>query len=196
MITASKGGSGEDLPSDLRDGDLSEHEEDDAGEGPLVARRYGVPDRSARRDRRAGRRCIEAMLKWAAERETARMKTARVWSIAYRPRRQHGQAGMDGREFRSRSCSTMSSSSRSLFPSDLEALAVGFLFSEGMIRSKDEVTGLALDDERGIIRIRTAEDKTPDGKLFMKRVLTTGCGRGMAFYSYATWTGRRRSSPT
>ncbi len=70
-------------------------------------------------------------------------------------------------------------------PSDLEALAVGFLFSEGMIRTKEEIKGLTLDGERGIIRIRTAEDKTRDGSLFMKRVLTTGCGRGIAFYSYA-----------
>jgi FdhD protein len=70
-------------------------------------------------------------------------------------------------------------------PNDLEALAVGFLYSEGMIRTKEEITGLSLDCELGIIRIRTAEDKTADGKLFMKRVLTTGCGRGMAFYSYA-----------
>lgn len=70
-------------------------------------------------------------------------------------------------------------------PGELEALAVGFLFSEGMIRTKEEITALSLDDELGIIRIRTATDKTADGKLFMKRVLTTGCGRGMAFYSYA-----------
>ncbi|MFH1575035.1 MAG: formate dehydrogenase accessory sulfurtransferase FdhD, partial [Acidobacteriota bacterium] len=70
-------------------------------------------------------------------------------------------------------------------PGSLEALTVGFLASEGMIRTKEEITGLTLDDERGIIRIRTVEDKTADGKLFMKRVLTTGCGRGMAFYSYA-----------
>jgi len=70
-------------------------------------------------------------------------------------------------------------------PSDLDALAIGFLFSEGIIKGKDEVTGLTLDDELGIVRIRTATDKTDNGKLFMKRVLTTGCGRGMAFYSYA-----------
>jgi FdhD protein len=70
-------------------------------------------------------------------------------------------------------------------PGELEALAVGFLFSEGIIRAKEEITGLTLDAERGIIRIRTAEDKTADGKLFAKRVLTTGCGRGIAFYSYA-----------
>ncbi len=70
-------------------------------------------------------------------------------------------------------------------PGNLEALAVGFLYSEGMIRSREEITALTMDEERGIVRIRTAEDKTQDGKLFMKRVLTTGCGRGMAFYSYA-----------
>ncbi|MFZ4437081.1 MAG: formate dehydrogenase accessory sulfurtransferase FdhD [Syntrophales bacterium] len=70
-------------------------------------------------------------------------------------------------------------------PGDLEALAVGFLYSEGMIRAKEEIIGMSLDGELGIVRIRTAEDKTQDGKLFMKRVLTTGCGRGMAFYSFA-----------
>jgi FdhD protein len=70
-------------------------------------------------------------------------------------------------------------------PGELRALAIGFLYSEGMIRSKEEIRGLTVDEERGIVRIRTAEDKTADGKLFMKRVLTTGCGRGMAFYSYA-----------
>ncbi len=77
-------------------------------------------------------------------------------------------------------------------PGDLEALAVGFLYAEGMIRAKEEVTGLTLDDERGIVRIRTAADKTADGKLFMKRVLTTGCGRGMAFYSYADLDRRKK----
>jgi FdhD protein len=70
-------------------------------------------------------------------------------------------------------------------PGELEALTVGFLFSEGFIRTKEEVTGLTLDAERGIVRIRTAGDKTADEKLFAKRVLTTGCGRGMAFYSFA-----------
>ena len=58
-------------------------------------------------------------------------------------------------------------------------------FPRGSSRVKEEITGLTLDGERGIVRIRTATDKTADGKLFMKRVLTTGCGRGMAFYSYA-----------
>lgn len=70
-------------------------------------------------------------------------------------------------------------------PDQLEALAVGFLFSEGMIGSQEEIAALTLDAERGIVRIRTTTDKRADEKLFQKRVLTTGCGRGMAFYSYA-----------
>ena len=70
-------------------------------------------------------------------------------------------------------------------PDHLEALAVGFLHSEGIIRTTEEITGMSVDAELGIVRIRTAEDKNAEGKLFMKRVLTTGCGRGMAFYSYA-----------
>lgn len=77
-------------------------------------------------------------------------------------------------------------------PGDLEALSVGFLFSEGMIRTKEEITGLTLDGELGIVRIRTAEDKTQNGKLFMKRVLTTGCGRGMAFYSFTDLDRRKK----
>ena len=69
-------------------------------------------------------------------------------------------------------------------PNDLEALAVGFLFSEGIIRAKEEITGLTLDAEGG------SSDPHGGGQdggreLFAKRVLTTGCGRGIAFYSYA-----------
>lgn len=75
---------------------------------------------------------------------------------------------------------------------DLEALAVGFLYSEGIIRTKEEITSLTLDGELGIVRVRTAEDKTREGKLFMKRVLTSGCGRGMAFYSYADLDRKRK----
>jgi FdhD protein len=77
-------------------------------------------------------------------------------------------------------------------PGDLEALAIGFLFAEGLVRAKEEIAGLTLDAERGIVRIRTAVDRSRGGELFMKRVLTTGCGRGMAFYSYADLDRKRK----
>jgi formate dehydrogenase accessory protein FdhD len=76
-------------------------------------------------------------------------------------------------------------------PGDLDALSVGFLFSEGIIKGKEEITGLALDDELGIIRIRTATDKTADGKLFMKRV--PAAEEGWLFTATPTWIARRKS---
>jgi FdhD protein len=69
-------------------------------------------------------------------------------------------------------------------PADPEALAVGFLASEGIIRTRKEIQELTFDGESGIIRIRTTENKTETSKLFKDRFLTTGCGRGISFSSY------------
>jgi FdhD protein len=70
-------------------------------------------------------------------------------------------------------------------PSDLEALAVGFLLSEGLIGGGEDIEELLLDEKRGIVRVRTRERLDPARRLFMKRVLTTGCGSGLTFYSFA-----------
>lgn len=70
-------------------------------------------------------------------------------------------------------------------PGDLEALAAGFLASEGIIRTKDEIKELTLDDGSGIVRIRTAENNATDGKLLKERFLTTNCGRGVSFSNSA-----------
>ena len=69
-------------------------------------------------------------------------------------------------------------------PGDPEALAAGFLASEGIIRAKEEIRELTLDGESGVVRIRTAENKTEDGNIFRERFLTTGCVRGVSFNSY------------
>ena len=61
---------------------------------------------------------------------------------------------------------------------------MGFLASEGIIRAKEEIRELTLDGESGVVRIRTTENKTEDGKFFKERFLTTGCGRGVSFSSY------------
>ena len=42
-------------------------------------------------------------------------------------------------------------------PSNLKQLAIGFLFSEGLIKSKDEIKKLTLDEQRGVIRVETEE---------------------------------------
>jgi len=70
-------------------------------------------------------------------------------------------------------------------PTNLKYLALGFLASEGLIRSREEVKSILLDDRRGVVRVQT--DGSPDiaGDLIFKRIITSGCGKGAAFYSVA-----------
>ncbi|MFC2059736.1 formate dehydrogenase accessory sulfurtransferase FdhD [Chloroflexota bacterium] len=70
-------------------------------------------------------------------------------------------------------------------PADLKYLAVGFLFSEGLLISKDEISKILVDEVRGIVRVETAEDKASANELVFKRFITSGCGRGASFYSAA-----------
>jgi len=70
-------------------------------------------------------------------------------------------------------------------PLDLKYLAVGFLLSEGLIESRDEIRGIMIDDNRGVVRVDTGEDKELEGGLLFKRLITSGCGRGTTFYSAA-----------
>lgn len=44
-------------------------------------------------------------------------------------------------------------------PYSLECLAVGFLSSEGFLKSRDEVKSITLDRERGVVRVETVDDR-------------------------------------
>ena len=68
-------------------------------------------------------------------------------------------------------------------PKDLNYLAIGFLFSEGLLESKDEIKKIIVDDQRGVVRVETNEEKAMANELIFKRLITSGCGRGASFYS-------------
>jgi len=70
-------------------------------------------------------------------------------------------------------------------PTDLKYLAIGFLSSEGLIKNKDEIKKIVVDDQRGVVRVETEEDKGLESRLLFKRLITSGCGRGASFYSDA-----------
>jgi len=70
-------------------------------------------------------------------------------------------------------------------PKNLEYLAVGFLSSEGFLNSKDEIKKIVVDDQRGVVRLETVEDKGLTQDVLFKRLITSGCGRGTSFYSAA-----------
>ncbi len=70
-------------------------------------------------------------------------------------------------------------------PTDLEYLAIGFLYSEGLIEGKDEIKKIMVDDGRGVVRVETKEAKEFARDVLFKRLITSGCGRGASFYSAA-----------
>jgi FdhD protein len=70
-------------------------------------------------------------------------------------------------------------------PKDLNYLAIGFLFSEGLLENKDEISKIIVDDQRGVVRVETKTDKALTNEFLFKRLITSGCGRGASFYSAA-----------
>ena len=73
-------------------------------------------------------------------------------------------------------------------PTSLKYLAIGFLASEGLLKSKDEIKKIIVDDRRGVVRVETKKDFASE--LLFKRLITSGCGRGASFYSAADTQGR------
>lgn len=70
-------------------------------------------------------------------------------------------------------------------PSDLDCLAVGYLSSEGFLHTKDEIKKIIVDEQRGIVRVNTYDDRAIKDDLQFKRFITSGCGRGASFYNVA-----------
>jgi FdhD protein len=70
-------------------------------------------------------------------------------------------------------------------PTNLKYLAAGFLLSEGLLKGKDEIKKIIVDDRRGVVRVETETDRKLDRDVVFKRLITSGCGRGASFYSAA-----------
>lgn len=80
---------------------------------------------------------------------------------------------LNGQEFITLLCS----------PQGLEYLTVGFLLSEGLIKKKDDILSIKIDEERGSGEVITKKKKVLAKELFEKRTMTTGCGKGTIFYN-------------
>ena len=80
---------------------------------------------------------------------------------------------LDGEEFITLLCT----------PSSLDCLAVGFLLSESIIKSKADIKKIKVDEEKGIADVTTIESSLIAKNLHGKRTMTTGCGKGSTFYN-------------
>ncbi len=79
-------------------------------------------------------------------------------------------------------------------PTDLKYLAIGFLASEGLLKSKEDIKKVLVDDTRGLVRVEIEGDNKDAGELIFKRLITSGCGRGASFYSAADTASQKVAS--
>jgi len=74
-------------------------------------------------------------------------------------------------------------------PSDLDYLAVGFLLSEGLLQSKDEIKKITVDGQTGIVQVETRKGKELPHELLHKPLIASGGGRGASLDSIAATLG-------
>ncbi len=77
-------------------------------------------------------------------------------------------------------------------PKDLDCLAVGFLFAEGLIRTKKDIKKVFADEKDGVVWIELKKARKSPEKLVARRFITTGCGKGLTYYDATLDDGRLR----
>jgi FdhD protein len=68
-------------------------------------------------------------------------------------------------------------------PNSLDYLAAGFLFSEGLIKGKEEIKKIEVDDWHGVVRVETQGAVELGARYASPRLITSGCGGSAEFYS-------------
>ena len=76
-------------------------------------------------------------------------------------------------------------------PTELEELAIGFLLTEGILHDKKTIKKLEVDEEELSVRIELSDLPSDFSKMFEKRTISSGCGKGITFTNYRTEADRR-----
>ncbi|MHC0036588.1 formate dehydrogenase accessory sulfurtransferase FdhD [Pseudoneobacillus sp. C159] len=66
---------------------------------------------------------------------------------------------------------------------DLADWVYGYLFSEGLIESAEDIKAVQIDEDQGLIRVSLQEEFDFDKLQEKKKHYTAGCGRGVTFFS-------------
>jgi len=77
-------------------------------------------------------------------------------------------------------------------PTNPKYLAIGFLFSEGLLKSRDEIKKITVDEGRGLVQVETKEDKEAASELLSKPLIGSGGGRGLHYHRDAAPTSHTR----
>ncbi|MBO8126215.1 MAG: formate dehydrogenase accessory sulfurtransferase FdhD [Firmicutes bacterium] len=89
---------------------------------------------------------------------------------------------LNGREFVTLLCA----------PVMLEELIVGFLYTETLIKRYADITNISIDLEKQLVKVETTKKNLLAEKLYGKRTITTGCGRGTIFYHVSDSLGTKK----
>jgi FdhD protein len=76
-------------------------------------------------------------------------------------------------------------------PAELQELAIGFLLSEGLLRNQSSIRKLEVIEQDAAIRIELSDLPKDWERMFEKRTISSGCGKGITFTSYRTGADRR-----
>ena len=68
-------------------------------------------------------------------------------------------------------------------PQYLYELTVGFLCSEGILRNRQDLKSVKLEEEKGIILVETAKPVVEEER-FMRRYITSCCGKGRSSFYF------------
>lgn len=68
-------------------------------------------------------------------------------------------------------------------PERMDDLAIGFLWSEGVVDGKTDVKKVVVDEDKGAVWVDVTRDTEFIKNLMFKRLITSGCGKGTTFYS-------------
>ncbi|GLI33067.1 formate dehydrogenase accessory sulfurtransferase FdhD [Desulforhabdus amnigena] len=65
----------------------------------------------------------------------------------------------------------------------LKELAVGFFHAEGFINTPDDLIGVRIHETSGKVELHTRTDTALIERIWSKRTITSGCGKGSLFYN-------------
>lgn len=80
-------------------------------------------------------------------------------------------------------------------PAELEAMAVGFLLSEGIIAERESLEEVRIDEENSEVNVRLNGGPRDWSELFSKKTITSGCGQGVTFSNADTLATLPRRPP-
>jgi FdhD protein len=75
-------------------------------------------------------------------------------------------------------------------PEKLDYLAVGFLFSEGLIKTKEDIGKISIDKTHGMVRVVTTEEVKILQTTTSSRLIASSGGRGIFPYGINQWENK------